>query len=42
MNDRYKEFNNNNYSLCENECTYNGSDIEAKKPNCECGIKSKE
>ena len=42
MNDRYKEFNNNNYSLCENECNYNGYDIEAKKAKCECGIKSKE
>ena len=39
LNDRQNEFNNNNLSLCEKKCTYNGYNIDIKKANCECEIK---
>ena len=42
INDRHAEFNDNNMSLCENECTFTGYDVETKKSKCECGIKNKE
>ena len=42
INDRHNEFNNNNMSLCENNCTFTRYDNETKKVNCECGIKSKQ
>ena len=41
INDRQKEFNDNNLSLCENNCTYNGYDNNTKKAKCECKVKSK-
>ena len=39
INDRQKEFNDNNLSLCENNCTYNGYDNNTKKAKCECKVK---
>ena len=38
LSDRQNEFNTNNLSLCENNCTYNGYNTN-KTVNCECGIK---
>ena len=40
LSDRKNEFVNNNYSLCENNCEYNGYDIDAKKALCECQVKT--
>ena len=42
INDRQNEFNDNNLSLCENNCTYNGYDNITKKSKCECQYKSKD
>ena len=42
INDRQNEYNNNNMSICENNCTFNEYDKEAKKATCECGIKTKQ
>ena len=42
INDRQNEFKENNMSLCENNCTYNGYDNETKKSKCECTFKSKD
>ena len=39
INDRKNEFKNNNLSLCENNCTYNGYDSNTKKALCECEAK---
>ena len=41
LEDRKNEFINNNMSLCENNCEYDGYDIKKKKVICQCGIKSK-
>ena len=38
--DRKNEFNNQNLSLCENNCTYKGYNFENKNVKCECQIKS--
>ena len=40
LEDRKNEFINNNMSLCEKNCEYNGYDKMKKKVLCECGIKS--
>ena len=40
LNDRIDEFFDNNMSLCENNCTYNGYNLEIQKANCECDIKT--
>ena len=40
LEDRKNEFINNNMSLCEKNCEYNGYDIKNKKAICKCGIKS--
>ena len=40
LEDRKNEFINNNMSLCESNCEYDGYDIKKKKVICECGIKS--
>ena len=40
LNDRHNEYNNNNLSLCENNCIFNGYNQETKKANCECEIKT--
>ena len=42
LNDRHEEYNNDNLSLCENNCTFLGYDKETKKVECNCEIKSKE
>ena len=39
LNDRKEEFVNNNYSLCEHNCTFKGYDSNTKKALCECEIK---
>ena len=42
LNDRKEEFIDNNLSLCENKCSYNGYNENTKKVSCECEAKSKE
>ena len=42
LNDRHEEYNNDNLSLCENNCTFLGYDKETKKVKCDCKIKTKE
>ena len=39
LNDRHDEFNTQNYSLCENNCKFEGYNKDEKKYNCNCGIK---
>ena len=34
LNDRKEEFVDNNLSLCENKCEYNGYEEETKKASC--------
>ena len=41
LNDRRKEYINNNLSLCENNCKYMDYNIDTKKVLCECFIKIK-
>ena len=41
LNDRKIEYNENNLSLCENNCTFTEYDINTKKSICMCEIKSK-
>ena len=42
LDDRKKEFTDNNMSLCENICNYVGYNSETKKALCECNIRYKE
>ena len=42
LNDRHEEYNNDNFSLCENNCTFSVYDKETKKVICNCEVKSKE
>ena len=42
VNDRQNEFNTNNMALCENNCTFNGYEIDSKIAKCECEVKNKE
>ena len=42
LNDRRQEYIDNNMSLCENKCSYNGYDEDTKKVSCVCEPKSKE
>ena len=39
LNDRKNEYIDNNLSLCENNCTFNGYDSNKKKALCECQLK---
>ena len=39
LKDRKKEFNNNNMSLCESNCQYNGYNSSIKKAECNCEVK---
>ena len=39
--DRKKEFNDNNYYLCENDCNYTDYNSTSKKSVCMCEVKSK-
>ena len=41
LSDRKEEYNNNNLSLCQNNCSFNEYDTETKKASCECKIKNK-
>ena len=40
LSDRKKEFKNNDLSLCENSCNYNGYDKEIKNALCDCMVKT--
>ena len=39
LTDRKNEYYENNMTLCEENCDYNGYDYETKKAKCECKIK---
>ena len=41
INDRRKEYIDNNMILCEQDCEYNGYDIDNKNIKCECNVKIK-
>ena len=41
IKDRKNEFNNNNMSLCESKCEYDGYDSDIKKAKCKCEVKVK-
>ena len=41
LNDRQKEYNDNNMSLCENKCNFTEYNTSSKKSVCMCEIKSK-
>ena len=41
LNDRKNEYNENNLSLCENNCIFNGYYFDTKKALCECETKIK-
>ena len=41
LNDRKKEFQDNNLSLCQNSCEYTGYNKDNKQSTCECDIKNK-
>ena len=42
IDDRQNEYNNNNMSICENNCTFVEYESDTKKSICQCGIKSKQ
>ena len=42
INDRQEEYNKNNLSICESNCTLIEYDLETKKSICECYQKSKQ
>ena len=42
LNDRQNEFNNNNMSLCEQNCDYNTYNFNNKKVECDCIIKNEQ
>ena len=39
LNDRKKEYYQNNMSLCEKDCKYNGYKNKSKRAKCECKVK---
>ena len=41
LEDRIKEYYNNNLSLCESNCEYTEYNINTKKALCECNVKTK-
>ena len=41
LNDRQIEYNDNNLSICENNCVLKGYDTDTKKVSCDCETKSK-
>ena len=41
INDRIDEYKNNNMSLCEKNCEFNGYEENTKKAQCKCKTKSK-
>ena len=40
LNDRKKEYNNNNLGLCENNCTLIGYNNKTKRSECNCEVKT--
>ena len=42
LNDRQNEYNENNMSLCENNCKLNSYDTDTKQVICDCEIKYKQ
>ena len=42
LNDRHIEYNDNNLSLCENNCVFNRYELQDKITKCECEIKTKQ
>ena len=42
LNDRHDEYNNNNFSVCENNCILKEYEKDTKKVTCECKIKYKQ
>ena len=42
LNDRHDEYNNNNLTLCENNCIYIGYENKTKNSKCDCEIKTKQ
>ena len=40
LSDRKKEYNDNNLSLCQNDCEYIEYNKDNKQSSCECGIKN--
>ena len=42
LNDRHDEYNNNNMSICENNCTFIKYENNAKQSICDCKVKSKQ
>ena len=40
LNDRKKEYNNNNLAVCENNCNYVEYENETKKVTCKCKVKN--
>jgi hypothetical protein len=40
LNERINDFNNNNLSLCEKNCSFKGYNKDTKKVLCQCKIKS--
>jgi len=41
LSDRKNEFINNNMSVCETNCEYEGYEIDSKKAKCKCEVKIK-
>ena len=41
LNDRQNEYITNNYSLCQNNCTFSGYETGTKKALCNCEVKTK-
>jgi hypothetical protein len=42
LEDRQYEYNNNNFSLCENKCSFSEYDRDSKKVECNCNVTNKE
>ena len=42
LNDRQYEYNNNNLSLCENNCSFSEYDKDSKKVECNCNASTKD
>jgi hypothetical protein len=42
LDDRQYEYNNNNFSLCENNCSFSEYNRDSKKVECNCNVTNKE
>ena len=40
LSDRKREFNDNNMSLCQSDCTFSKYNSDTKNVKCECNIKN--